>query len=567
MSKLSITIDGHPLDLLNTTSLTLRLQNPAVLKNNNTVLPGSFSLPFTAPLTTRNKQLLQLPNQMASRPFPLFQGAESELIFDGIPILKGKLYCGKADERSVSLYMIINSMQDLKDISLKSIPLGDPVDISAGPSEHAKDTALNPDNYNHIFFPVSNQGFWDEVDTEVYSKPGGFGSFTVGWNYQNFWDLSSQSFPQSDDHPAAMPFIKTNYLVKKIIKSLQLDLVNEFNEEGELKNLCLYNNYSIYEGSVWSDIMNYANHVPDIPAGDFIKKFTSLFAIGFFPSIFSNQVFLKTLRSVITSSPAVDWTGKSHYSKEIQFNQFPVRSLSFDSDYAEDLRVSYSNAYAPFVPNEFFKVQNMAEFEDATDPGYYYIVTRNLMRYKYPNGLPGAFFHVFLPFLDESVETGLEFESSLIPAQNMWLSTSLNSGIQWNTPRVNNPGTSPDFDISNDPPLRLLLYRGMHQASNGNLYPMSNANVYDLDENKIAEKSLLWNEEEGLYNTFHKEWHKIQVKQKSLTRSYNLTIPDLLKFSFDKLVYDKNQSYLVQELQISITPQGLAPSLVKLIKV
>ena len=90
-------------------------------------------------------------------------------------------------------------------------------------------------------------------------------------------------------------------------------------------------------------------------------------------------------------------------------------------------------------------------------------------------------------------------------------------------------------------------------------YPMASSNIYDITETKIADKSLLWQGEEGLYNTFWKEWHYTQRYNKRVRRRFNLPLSEIITFNFDQLIQSENQKYMVETMRITLTPQGIKP--------
>ncbi len=73
---------------------------------------------------------------------------------------------------------------------------------------YAKDTAVNPMDYDYVFFPVINPRFWNNVNP-LYS--------TQHW--QNYWNFDTESFVENEGG-IAMPFIRvTTCLSKRLRKS------------------------------------------------------------------------------------------------------------------------------------------------------------------------------------------------------------------------------------------------------------------------------------------------------------------------------------------------------------
>jgi len=578
--KLAVKIDHeHYLDLYDNTTVTIELRNPAIFPDNPDIMPGSYSLPFRIPMTKNNARIFHHAQLIGSTPEftliigenvdnpapPIYAGKYCEIIYDGVPIIEGTAYLKKADNTSGYIHVIIGKIPELKDISLKDIDLGGVYDITEDdpdPIVHAKNTATDPHDYNHIFFPVFNSMFFNNVDPEQEDLPDL--STQQAAKYHNFY--VNGSFRNLDDHLIATPFVKVNYILEKIFLHIDYNIKNEFNEEGELAGLCIYNNTSIYtEDLIWGEEFLYNNHVPGISAAKFVKELCKLFGLVVFsPPFIDGTATIKPIRDILNSEPKKDWTNHSHHQYDIEYLDRPVKTLKFDPKYVEDLNFNFSFDNEFELPTDYRIVDNETDFLNATDDGYYFILTTNRFAYKLPNGEVGFSAFRMPPYVDPTIKRDSEYQIDMVPAVPVKVFDTIGGGFfSYIIPMVNNPGTFAPFEIASEPPLRLLLYRGMQKIvqSFGTdfEFPMASSNIYDIDELKIADQSLLWQGDEGLYNTFWKEWHYLLRYNKKVKRKFNLPLSEIINFNFDQLIHSDSQTYMVETMRITLTPQGIKP--------
>lgn len=120
-------------------------------------------------------------------------------------------------------------------------------------------------------------------------------------------------------------------------------------------------------------------------------------------------------------------------------------------------------------------------------------------------------------------------------------------------------GNNSDHD-RNTPSVRVMYYRGMQPCKvkltsggswvNGE-YPMMSNHNYDTNGNKIGNKSLSINAEDGLYNTYYKRFFERCANNSPMKLRFNFTEQDILSNQLQKIMVE-NHEYLVDEIEVEI---------------
>lgn len=546
---IGVKIKGQWLDLKPGTTLSFELNSPIYLGDDTDVLPGSFSFPFDLPLSPHNRRLLRNPDLLDSDE-DLLKDEYCEFWAGGFSLFQGKLSIKDCTPAYAKAYLQLNALKDLKDKKLSDInfPMVTLGATAADALAHAKNTALNPANYDYIFCPVYNPDF---LETKTESE------FNYSKNeYLNYYNVDTQSF---ESVGAAMPFLKLDYVLRKGLSEIGYTFNNTFQTDEELKRLVLYNNFSIIKADGnWNTQVNLKQHVnSDTKYTDLLKQVCRLFCLAPFTNIFDKTLDLVPLKELLKLPVKDDWTSKTsaEYTKSEEAN-YP-KIFRFKSAYEGTTDAWVERKYT--WDEEIRNYLDMDSFAyDRTYYEYGHESWYNVL--EATPGEQGVFIgNRFVPEVDTGKKEGFDFESELgIMFNEITYLQEGNFSKRWLVPFVKEQGTK-DAKSPQNFRNRLMLYHSMLKSSAninspaaGPLYPCASTNIYDLDKNVITgeQYSLNWLRP-GLFNTWWKGWSERLQRKRDVKVKLRLTLRDLLNFDFKYRVKIRNQEYFVKRLRVT----------------
>lgn len=553
---IGVEVNGYFLDMAPNATLSYTLNNSVFSSSDTSQLPGSYTFPFQVPATPLNQRVLGHPG-IINRATGITD-KPAAIWFQGQRLFGGTLGYETANDRVISLYVVANQVKDLKTIKLTELDLGGNRDIggSAAMLLHAKNTADNPLDWPYVFFPVMNRKF-------ITAFPKTY--------YQNQYDGQEQEFLVSQSNPALMPFIRVEYLLERIMLVTGYNFRNEFQVEDELRNLVLYNNYSIFGAVAMQEYIRLNDHVPDITAAEFLKRLCSMFCLGFFTDTFSREIRLIPLQRILQAETRLDWTHLTHdeYNMPLQQTEIPA-AFNYDLEGSDDI---FELLKKLTKPTEYTTVQNVDDMLGEPE-GYYYVVATGSYWLNEPLGRTRWVYADF-GYVPDRVSKP-RVEPSMPPVFD--LHDYLNTANYTNTmiPVVDAPGTVTYNDNTDGPinlvdqrtpvPVRCAIYRGYVLDSQGNTYPLGSGIRYGPLGQVLGEYSLRWDGPDGLYNKWWRKWHYM-LQGSQVTRKINLTAKELSSFSFAQKVRIDNMDYFVKSIRVTLTMRGIAPCEVALVAV
>lgn len=530
------------------------------------ILPGSFQVPQAVRLSDKNKKLLNNPH-LVNNADSLMRDEPAEIYLGGNIVWKGLLSVKGANEFTARIQTVINPLKKLKTIKLRELDLGGVRNIgadSAAARAHAKDTIINPNNYDYHFFPVQNGDFIVEK-----AATGGNARF-----WQNYWDTNTQEFVENSDAPVAMPFVRVDYLLERIFENTGFAFVNRWQTDFELKRLVIYNNYSIYkDDGTWGTEINLINHVPDILASEFLKVFMSNFALGLFVDFNNFKIELIPLRDLISSPAKHDWTDKLIRGLETSQNKFNAPDAYRYEEQSNDR--FYTDVLSDVRPNDATSVVGYDNLPPPSQsPGNYYIENLNMYIFWENFGQAGIGGGATNLHLDTGVapayNTDTEFLVKGAPLMQVNMGYApfslkytgvlgLNLDVMRHFPIILTQGTIPFIEGNEkaDMPLRYTIYRGLALAQDSLQYPYASAFPYESRDIKIGNYSLYWNGEDGIYEKWYRRWHEMLLYGKPVKATFKLTVSDYLKFSQKDKIRIKGMEYFVISDKPSFNSKGL----------
>ncbi len=553
---ISVEVNGSLLDMSGDAALSYVLNN-TVLTSTDNQLPGSYTFPFEVLATPRNQAILGHPG-IINRATALTD-KEATIYFQGQRLFTGLLGFEAANDKRISIYIVASAVRDLKQIKLTELDLGGVREIGTSSMlAHAKLTAQNPLSWPYVFYPVLNRKF-------ITALPKTY--------VQNQWNASTESFVVSADNPAIMPFIRVEYLIAQIMASTGYDFRNEFQVDDELRNLTLYNNYSIYS-NVEIGIQSYIrlnDHVPDITCADFLKRISAVFCLGLFTDTFNKQIRLIPLQRILETETQIDWTDKAHqeYSISLQKTEIP-EGFNYTLEGGDDMFELLAKLQKP---ETFTTIQNVDDM-GGEPAGFYYVIAAGEFWENIPTGRSHWVYADFgyVPNRDGKPR----IEPSIPPVFD--LHDYLNTPNYTNTqlPVVDVPGTvtydedtgsGTNFVTQRTPvPVRMAIYRGFTSDGQAVEYPLGSGIRYGPLGQVLGQYSLRWDGPDGIYAKWWAKWHYM-LQGKQVSRKVNLTTRDLTNFSFAEKVRIDNMDYFIKSIRVNLTMRGIAPCDVSMVSV
>lgn len=538
--------DGEFLDTPANFELQFELNNQVFSTGDTSVLPGSFSFPIEVPLTDRMRQQLNHPDRVdnASR-FREIKGVWA--CINSNQLFYGDLKINSANNKTVRLTIISNPLSALKELNLNQLDLGVYDVGSTDWRTHMKDTALRPEDYNHAFFTVGSE--------DAYLN------FNV---YDTFTNAFSPFFATLFSLFLITPFIKVKYILKKMFETADgWTMVNEWQQnEIELERLYVFNNIDARvkiteDPSVlgYKETFSLDKFVPEIKSSDFLKKIAAQWALGVFSNVFTRQITIKPLATVINSAVKQDWTGYQSSDPNIETPESFVGYFNYKNEALPDGLKTIEDAV--FL-RSFRDLSNLPAAE-----GYYYIESAKLLVYKEVSAprLPLGRFHYGLR-VGEGSNYAVNMEA-LFDELDRYRYHGEHTGYR------EVEGSSPVRHIWEEQksPVALMLYRGLQNyiGIHGD-YPVCGNHVWrdwtDFDlvprvtistnsvHGDFAKRSLNFNGEYGLYENFHKSWQNMLRNGKHVSQQFIMPITVLRQYAFDDKIRVGNMDFLLKKLRI-----------------
>jgi hypothetical protein len=377
------------------------------------------------------------------------------------------------------------------------------------------------------------------------------------------------------DNNIFTPFVKVNHILKTGIEDQGFTFTNNFQKSTELQRLVMYNNYSsVADDKPLLDI-NLADHVnPDTSFSDFVKRLSRNFCLGLFGD-FQNETFeLTPLKDIINLPPKWNWTSKASGTYTLEANEDIPGLFKYESPYeAAPDGQKFSESYDQIdwedetsdIAGYTTPLTNKKVYETTTDTVYSYVETSL--------GVVGPILfrrHIGYYKADERRKEKYEAEMKTLYMINRISKIGV-GGTNWLIPSISQTGGILGEKESFDD--RLILYRGMENTANDDLYPFAANNIYNYDKNvsqiggSDVNYSLMWDRDAGLFNQWWKDWYAVFDKRRMSIYKLNLSVKDIISFSFKDRVVIKNMEYYVKRLKISISMKGLEQTEAELIAI
>lgn len=529
---------GEYLDTPPDFSLQFELNNLVFSTSDTSNLQGSFSFPVDVPLTKRMKEQLGFPHRIDIMNRSLsIDGVKA--IAGGVELFVGTMSISNVSNSSARMTLVAKPLDTLKTKKLHELDFEGPrVIVHSSWPEFMKDTADLPEDYDFAFFYVSD---------DANGTHAGF----------NLWDNVAEEFLL--DNSLATPFVRLDYLLRRMLSETGYSFSNEFQNTVELGRLYVFNNADarVLSETTHEPELQFSfelnKHLPPISCAEFLKKLMAQWNLGIFSNIFEKRISIIPLKTVLQRAAKFDWT------------EYALNDLEIISDEKTKAPGYYNyaqpNAIPSYVPpvEDAELINTAKDVDDALplDPGYYYVET-NSNYIKVTDGLFGerqALCHRGVRIGDgDDYGAGMEALFDFLD-QNTWsgpLSTWVDDGgYRWE---------QTDF------PIALMFYRGLQDCIIGANRSTLCGNSVWLDgvgapggKAKIvtggtdvaeATLSLNWFGPYGLYENYHKVWANTIRNGTHGEQSFIMPLSMIKQFSFADKIRVGNMDYFIKKLRI-----------------
>lgn len=531
---------GEFLDTPDNFSLNFELNNQVFSTSDTSALSGSFSFPADVVLTPRMKQQLNWPNRIDSAN-RVAQIENCWVLAGGVRLFLGTLKVIQSNQKTTKISIISNPGSSLKDTKLTELDLEGNRDVAptSWPA-YMKQTVDNPEDYDHIFMPVFND-------------QDGQPSF-------NNWDVITEEFALTDS--LVTPFVRLDYLLSRMFSVTGWSFDNQFQSGSlELGRLYVFNNVDakvITDNATPTpelpDSFSLNLHLPAIACSDFLKKLMAQWGLGLFPNIFTKQIAIIPLNTILAKAARHDWTTYAVQDMLISeptdvpgyYNYDQTTSIPAEAPPVEDVQL----------------IRTVTEF-NALSPlaaGYYYIETNSVLHYTKGNVHDNINYR--LVHRGTRPGNGTDYQAGM---DAIWDQIEAHAWAGEYTGYFAD-GTEYKWQ-KHDYPIALMFYRGLQDViSGGNRSPLCGNSVWldgvgtPGDKAKLvtagvevgeAQYSLNWHGGNGLYEKWHRRWAEMLRNGKHGTQTFILPLATITSFSFADKVRVGDMDFFIKRLRIN----------------
>ncbi len=293
---LQIKINNEFLDL-GDYSVTFELLNPIF----NDV--GSFSYPFTLPLSPKNKNILQNPERL-HKSLNANKYFDASIFLKGQPWKTGRLILRESTKTTIKANFVVGEggyFNKIKDLNLHELQHS--VYFAGSPR---LDLFLDVFNYQYpnadfaLFYHKNEHLIGDT------SIPGNLEPYVDYFKEFNRFNPVTYYFSQFNTF---MPFVYVNYVIDLINRTVNInEQFNALKNDAELRQLVFANNTTASSLQIQNNYfpmlpIHLRNHVPRIKVTDFFKILEETFGLYVMYDEQTNRVTYMLLKDILNSQP------------------------------------------------------------------------------------------------------------------------------------------------------------------------------------------------------------------------------------------------------------------------
>lgn len=293
---LQIKINNEFLDL-GQFSITFELLNPIF----NDV--GSFSYPFTIPLSPKNRTILQYPDRLHKSLVPQ-KYFDASIYVNGLPWKTGRLILREAGETTVKANFVVGEggyFNKINDLNLHELPHSVYTPESPNLTMFLDVANYKYPNADFALFHHKNEHLIGDTNVPAYLE-----QYIDYFKEFNRYHPVTYYFSQFNTF---MPFTYVNYAIDLINRTIGVnEKFNALKNDPELSQLVFANNTS---ASDLVNVNNYfrimpihlRNHVPRVKITDFFKVLEETFGLYVMYDDQTNSVSYRLMKDILNEPP------------------------------------------------------------------------------------------------------------------------------------------------------------------------------------------------------------------------------------------------------------------------
>lgn len=438
---------------------------------------------------------------------------------------------------------------------------------------NAKVNDLWPDS-NYCFPTIWNDSFYGDKHPD---QPNNFKII----NYYKQGYQNNTRFSGMRHKYTISPQLFLGFVFERLGLKLNFSIDGSFTQITDLFNrLIIYNNRALDilgtdplatinhpPLNFWKGKFITGEHLPEATLKEFLSSIRSYFQVGFF--LRNGVLRIDTKKSILASSEFQDWTTKTfRIFDEIKGTFDTGFVLRFSKDSTDSKLNELLDIKGPFKG----QVNSISDFPNKNVIAGEFIASKeskNLAQssYDWSTGRLLVLWGYYCPFLhdftylDGTNEIDTKASQTLL---DVWTETSIRA---IKVPKIDQTGSSMEYGLGeNRVPIRFLQYFGLQNAfkwvsgvdyvysTDADVqYPLASMDNIDMNGNNIGDYKLRFEDSDGLFENFHKDWFDFLLRTKKLTVQIILTTTELLQLDLAKKVKLGPNLFLIEKIQTDIT--------------
>jgi hypothetical protein len=309
----------------------------------------------------------------------------------------------------------------------------------------------------------------------------------------------------------------------------------------------------------FASVINYADHVPDLLASEFLHEIYKLFALVPFYDHRQRSCELIFLKDILNQASSVA------FSENIEAETYLVKGneyegLKFDFTFSGKDENTKDNFVIPEVFTEVDTYGEIPLLPALND--VFYVKTLNAF-YIYTVNEDDETLYFKLKsdnFAEQVYDNG---KKEIVPKLSPVL---MRQDVAFDAilPSVEQAGNSPAFDTAaNAFDLALFFWRGLHAGAPGQVYPLATPYEFNDQGNTVGNYSLRWDGPSGLIVNFWQpviDWYKRRLP---VEFKKQMTETELEQLLFQKLHRTFDVNVILQEITVEISDLKIKQAEVK----
>ena len=550
MIRLEIENTEGKFDLVLKRNTSIRMEHNSPLFQTE-VIPGSRTYSFGIPVNDINREHLKRPELL------MFNGKvkiyNCNYYFWNKLVSSGKLVVLRSNKEYRAQFTVNPFAIDFKDLKITEI-IDEEFNVIL-PVYYAN-YVITTDYSEFPFFQfpeIRNPNFYEGAEIEN-------NEFELTLNQ---YDPDEETFIENeyivvgeinDNKNTLVPQPYFYHVFSELLKTLGYKIKGDFTRDDRIKKLLIYNNYPLDEFNIilqglntFKTKFNLNQLLPDLSVSEFINTIKDFLSLGVFFDTANKEVLFVYKNTIINSNTYFDLDpyAPDEFESELSQDGGYEISYNFDNDdRAKLISVDLSNEetievdiFSDLIPfhgqnRQIFYVRSTGEYFRSEESESVFPWTR-LSDHFYPIKSGEGKFKIDLK-----------------------LSTLLN--FIGNRPIILQTGSSDAFvNGRNQPGFKLFIWHGLQPDSNDKYHPFASSLNLNPKGEKVADFTMQLDGEEGVFNTFHKEWLEFASDADKIRVIAHLPIEAYFRI-LDVFSADENAARKIRYRGINFVPEQIS---------